>query len=129
MICMVLLAMGQWSAFLSMQHIPLLLALIPVSSRAAAAVAVLTLRPMTTSQYSAMERGGAPVYVSAAVLAASCAIPAVLRSSFAPLAAAAGYGLAVRHGYRQFDGMSGDISGFGLVLGELCGTAVLALGR
>ena len=129
-ICMVLLAMGQWSAFLSMADIPLLpLALIPVSSRAAAAVAVLTLRPMSTSQYSAMARGGVPVYVSAAVLAAACIVPAVLWGSFAPLAAAAGYGLAIWHGYRQFDGMSGDISGFGLVLGELCGAVVLALGR
>ena len=65
---------------------------------------------------------------AAAVLAAACAVPAVLWGSFAPLAAAVGYGLAVWHGFRQFDGMSGDISGFGLVLGELCGTVVLAIG-
>lgn len=52
----------------------------------------------------------------------------MLWGSFAPLAAAVGYGLAVWHGFRQFDGMSGDISGFGLVLGELCGAAVLAIG-
>lgn len=128
-ICMVLLAMAQWSAFLSMEDVPLLpLVLIPVASRAAAAVAVLSLRPMSTSQYSAMARGGAPLYVAAAVLAAACAVPAVLWGSFAPLAAAVGYGLAVWHGFRQFDGMSGDISGFGLVLGELCGAAVLAIG-
>ena len=91
-ICMVLLAMAQWSAFLSMENVPLLpLALIPVASRAAAAVAVLW-------------------------------------GSFAPLAAAVGYGLAVWHGFRQFDGMSGDISGFGLVVAELCGAVVLAIG-
>ena len=129
-ICMVLLAMTQWSAFLSMEAAPLLpLALIPVASRASAAMAVLTLRPMRTSQYSAMERGGAPVFVAAALLAAACALPIVLWSSFAPLAAAIGYGLAVWYGFRQFEGMSGDISGFGLVLGELCGAVVLALGR
>ena len=129
-ICMVLLAMTQWSAFLSTEAAPLLpLALIPVASRASAAMAVLTLRPMSTSQYSAMERGGAPVFVAAALLAAACALPIVLWGSFAPLAAAIGYGLAVWYGFRQFDGMSGDISGFGLVLGELCGAVVLALGR
>lgn len=128
-ICMVLLAMAQWSAFLSMEDVPLLpLALIPVASRAAAALAVLSLRPMSTSQYSAMARGGAPVFVAAALLAAACAVPAVLWGSFAPLAAAVGYGLAVWHGFRQFDGMSGDISGFGLVVAELCGAAVLAIG-
>ena len=60
---------------------------------------------------------------------AACALPIVLWGSFAPLAAAIGYGLAVWYGFRQFDGMSGDISGFGLVLGELCGAVVLALGR
>lgn len=91
-------------------------------------MAVLTLRPMSTSQYSAMERGGAPVFVAAALLAAVCTLPVFLWGSLAPLAAAAGYGLAVWYGFRQFDGMSGDISGFGLVLGELCGTVVLALG-
>ena len=129
-ICMVLLTMAQWSAFLSLEDIPLLpLALLPVASRAAAAVTVLTLRPMTTSQYSAMERGGAPVYAAAALLAAACIIPAALWGNFAPLAAAAGYGLAACHGYRQFDGMSGDISGFALVIGELCGAVVLTLGR
>ena len=129
-ICMVLLAMTQWSAFLSTEAAPLLpLALIPVASRASAAMAVLTLRPMRTSQYSAMERGGAPVFVAAALLAAACALPIVLWGSFAPLAAAIGYGLAVWYGFRQFEGMSGDISGFGLVLGELCGAVVLALGR
>lgn len=128
-ICMVLLAMAQWSAFLSLEDIPLLpLALLPVASRASAAMAVLTLRPMSTSQYSAMERGGAPVFVAAALLAAVCALPVFLWGSLAPLAAAVGYGLAVWYGFRQFDGMSGDISGFGLVLGELCGTVVLALG-
>ena len=84
---------------------------------------------MRTSQYSAMERGGAPVFVAAALLAAACALPIVLWSTFAPLAAAIGYGLAVWYGFRQFEGMSGDISGFGLVLGELCGAVVLALGR
>ena len=121
--------MAQWSAFLSVENVPLLpLALVPVASRAAAAVAVLTLRPMSTSQYSAMVRGGAPLYVAAAVLAAACAVPAVLWGSFAPLAAAVGYGLAVWHGFRQFDGMSGDISGFGLVVAELCGAVVLAIG-
>ena len=73
--------------------------------------------------------GGAPVFVAAALLAAACALPIVLWGSFAPLAAAIGYGLAVWYGFRQFEGMSGDISGFGLVLGELCGAVVLALGR
>ena len=129
-ICMVLLAMTQWSAFLSMETAPLLpLALIPVASRAAAAVAVLTLQPMRTSQYSAMTRGGAPVVFAAIVLAAVCGLSVLLWDSFAPLAAAVCYWLAAWYAFRQLDGMSGDVSGFALTIAELGGAAVLVLWR
>ena len=129
-ICMVLLAMAQWSAFLSVENVPLLpLALVPVASRAAAAVAVLTLRPMSTSQYSAMTRGGAPVVFAAIVLAAVCGLSVLLWDSFAPLAAAVCYWLAAWYAFRQLDGMSGDVSGFALTIAELGGAAVLVLWR
>ena len=127
-ICMVLLAMTQWSAFLSTEAAPLLpLALIPVASRASAAMAVLTLRPMSTSQYSAMTRGGAPVVFAAIVLAAVCGLSVLLWDSFAPLAAAVCYWLAAWYSFRQLDGMSGDVSGFALTIAELGGAAVLVL--
>ena len=130
-ICMVLLAMAQWSAFLSMEAAPLLpLALIPVASRASAAMAVLTLRPMTTSQYAAMTGRKTPYAVFAAlVMAAAIIVPLALWGSFAPLAAAVGYWLAVWYADRQLGGMSGDVSGFALTLGELWGLAVLTLVR
>ncbi len=129
-ICLVLLALCQWAAFLSAESIPLWpLALVPVASRACAALAVLTLRPIAVSQYSAMERGGAPVVFAALVLTGVCALSAILWGSFAPLAAAAGYALAVWYADRQLGGMSGDVSGFALTLGELCGAAALVLWR
>lgn len=129
-ICLVLLVLCQWSLFLSAESVRLWpLALLPVTSRACAALAVLTLRPMATSQYSAMPRGGAPVVFAAAVLAASCAVPALLWGSFASLTAAAVYGLAVWYGFRQLGGMSGDVSGFALTVAELCGAAALLLWR
>ena len=56
-------------------------------------------------------------------------LPIGISFSFGPLAAAAGYVLAAAYGYRQLDGMSGDISGFALTLGELAGVTVWALGR
>ena len=105
------------------------LVLVPVSCRACAALAVLTLRPIAVSQYSAMERGGAPVVFAALVLTGVCALSAILWGSFAPLAAAAGYALAVWYADRQLGGMSGDVSGFALTLGELCGAAALVLWR
>ena len=129
-ICMVLLALGQWSVFLSAEGIALWpLALVPVASRACAALAVLTLRPMTTSQYSAMERGGAPVVFAALILAAACITTALVWGSFAPLAAAAVYALAAWYGVKQLGGMSGDVSGFALTLAELGGAATLVLWR
>ena len=67
------------------------------------------------------------------VASRACAsiVPPVLcgAAGLAPLAAAAGYCLAAWRGFQQLDGMSGDISGFGLTLGELAGAAVLCLVR
>ena len=128
---MVLLACGQWSVAMANPTVPLLpLLLIPVASRACAALAVLTLRPMESSQYAAMTGKKAPYTAFAAlVLAASVMVPLAVWGSFAPLAAAAGYGAALWYAYRQLGGMSGDVSGFALTLGELCGRAVLTLVR
>lgn len=127
---MVLLALGQWSAFLSMEDVSLwTLAFLPVVSRACASLAVLTLRPLHTSQYSAMERRGAEVTVSALVLLAVVIAAAVSACiSLAPLVTAAAYWLAAWYGYRQLDGMSGDVSGFALTIAELCGAITLAIG-
>ena len=127
-ICMVLLALGQWSVFLSAEGIALWpLALVPVG---------LTdhrdgLYPLRkyTRQYSAMERGGAPVVFAALVLAAACITAALVWDSFAPLAAAAVYALAAWYGVKQLGGMSGDVSGFALTLAELGGAAALVLWR
>ena len=129
-ICLMLLTLCQWAVFLSVEALPLWpLTLIPAASRACAALAVLTLRPMSTSQYSAMTRGGAPVVFAAIVLAAVCGLSVLLWDSFAPLAAAVCYWLAAWYAFRQLDGMSGDVSGFALTIAELGGAAVLVLWR
>lgn len=69
---------------------------------------------------------GAALWV---LLALSVGLPLWLDGSFGPLAAAAGYGLAVWYGFRNLDGMSGDISGFALTIGELCGCGAAILWR
>lgn len=126
-ICMVLLALAQWSVFLQEKNpawLPLLL--IPAATRACAGLAVMHLRPMGTSQYAAMRRGGADLTAVLWIfLALAVGLPIWLAGSFAPLAAAVGYGLAAWYGLRQLDGMSGDISGFALTVGELVGAATL----
>lgn len=130
-ICMVLLALTQWSLFCSSGggHWSGLLC-IPAVSRACAALAVRALRPMGSSQYAAMKEKSAAVTVVLAVLTAlGIGLPAALGGSFAPLATAAGYWLAVWYADRQLGGMSGDVSGFALTLGELAGVAVRTLWR
>ena len=110
---MVLLACGQWSAAMANPAVPL-----------------LPLPPMESSQYAAMTGKKAPYTAFAAlVLAAAVTVPLAVWGSFAPLAAAVGYGAALWYACRQLGGMSGDVSGFALTLGELCGLAVLTLVR
>ena len=107
------------------------LGLIPVSTRACAALAVSLLRPMSTSQYSGMGERKRPLLLLPPILflAAACVIPAVLTGlhGLAPLAAAAGYWLFALFGFKSLDGMNGDISGYALTLGEAVGIAVLML--
>lgn len=106
------------------------LALIPVSTRACAGVAVLGLKPMSTSQYS-RKRDKRLIIPLCVMLAAAIALPIVFMrlSGLAPAAAAAGYWLFCLYGKRQLGGMNGDISGFALTLGECVGIIVLVFVR
>ena len=74
-ICLVLLALGQWSLFLSAESIVWqALLLIPAAARACAGLAVLGLRPMDTSQYAAMgaSRGGYLAALAVLLVLALC---------------------------------------------------------
>lgn len=129
-----LLFLTQWSLFLSAGRVALMpLAMIPVATRACAGLAVVSLRPMGTSQYATLDRRGRAGRQAALLALALVAVGLPLirldGPGCAPLAAAAGYGLAAWYGFRQLDGMSGDISGFALTLGELAGVAILTLTR
>lgn len=131
-ICLALLLMAQWSLFWDCSPLPLFsLAMIPVAVRCGAGIAVLTLKPMGSSQYAHMDRkkNGGKLLFLALVLVASTVLPPVFQGirGLAPLIAAAVYGLAVWGADRNLGGMSGDISGFGLCLGELAGIAALTL--
>ena len=132
-ICLVLLAMGQWCLFFSAETVKLLpLALLPVTCRACAGIAVLSLRPMRTSQYASVQKAGLGTQCWLwLALAVSAALPPILCgwTGLSGLAACAVYWLAAWYGYRQLDGMSGDISGFALCLGECAGIAVLCFVR
>ena len=67
------------------------------------------------------------LYVFIAIFAAGSYLLCGVAGVISMAAAAAGYWLSVLWGYRDLSGMSGDISGFGLVVGELCGSAAMVL--
>ena len=108
------------------------LTLIPVVSRCMAGLCVTLLRPLTTSEYSGAYRKGVKkshVAVFAVIMALSCGAGFVFlgKYGFAAVAVIAGYLWNLQKAFRSLGGMSGDISGYALTFGELCGIAVYAL--
>lgn len=108
------------------------LLLIPVVSRTVAAICVTVLRPISVSEYAGAYRKGvrvSHVVFLSFILAAAVALGFLFlgRYGFASVAVIAGYLLCLLRGFRSLDGMSGDISGYALTFGELCGIAVFAL--
>lgn len=133
-IAAVLLVMAQFALFSSAKPTAnrFTLILIPVVSRCVAGLCVTVLRPMTTSEYAGAYRKGirkSHVVVLALMLAAAVALGFVLLGwyGFAAVAVIVGYLLCLIRGFRSLGGMSGDISGYALTFGELCGVAVYAL--
>lgn len=105
------------------------LVLIPVVSRCCAALAVMHLPPMTTSQYRRTVCPRRYRAVLWAVLLVCTGLSGFLWRPMilVPLAVLGGFSLALRRAYRSLGGMNGDIAGFSLTVGEFCGLFVLAL--
>ena len=107
-----------------------ILLLIPMVSRCCSGLAVAALPAMETSQYAGdadRNSGHIVVYVILIVLAIVAAFILTGRYGFAVLGCMAGYGLSLRRAYKSLQGMNGDISGYALTIGEMCGLIVLAL--
>ena len=106
-----------------------ILMFVPVVSRCGSALAVTLLKPMSTSQYAAQNINRNHAVVLAFMLIAALAGGFALcgKCGFALLGGVAGYGLALRKGYKSLEGMNGDISGYALTISELCALAVMVL--
>lgn len=128
---LVLLVVAQFALFSSAPETAnsLILLFVPAVSRCCSASAVTGLKPMSTSQYANREKQTSHLIVTALLLCVFVAAGFLLcgKYGFALLGCLAGYGLALRRGYRSLEGMNGDISGYALTLGELCAVAVYAL--
>ena len=131
-ISMVLLGLASYAAasvrMLELNDL-LPLALIPVASRASAGIAVMLLKPMPGSQYSAMKLNKLLVIPIAVFAMASVTVPIVLfgLGGIAPAAVTLGYWVFALFAISQLGGMSGDVSGYALTISELIGLLVLML--
>ncbi len=128
-----LIVMIQFAAFASFHEGTRLLALIfiPIASRAVAGLAVTLLRPISTSEYAGAYRKGikkSHIIWFAAVMLATAVLGFLILGIGGLVVPAVylGYGLALHRAFKSLDGMSGDISGYALTIGELCGIVVLA---
>lgn len=128
----VILLLSQFVCFASMSEAVdhRVFIFIPAVSRCCSALAVTALKPMSTSQYAAQEKPKSHVVVLLAMLAVFLLGGFLLcgKTAMALLGVLIGYGFALRRGYRSLEGMNGDIAGYALSIGELCGAAVIALG-
>ena len=130
-IAIVMLILAQFAFFASAKQEAdiLVLLLIPAVSRCGSALAVSGLRSMSTSQYSGQEKPKAHLLMIGGMLAVLLALGFLVcgKYGFALLGCMAGYGLALRRGYKSLQGMNGDIAGYALTIGEMCAVAVYAL--
>jgi adenosylcobinamide-GDP ribazoletransferase len=110
----------------------LLLLFLPLASRCPSALAVMSLEPMGTSGYAGdFRRGVTPAHRAAVcvMLVLALALPPILwgLGGLCTAGAALGALLCILHGRKQLGGMSGDISGLAVTVGEFCGLLLLAL--
>ena len=110
-----------------------LIAIIPVLSRCCAALSILRLKILAQSSYanSFRQNTGAPhiafIVITAAAGVAFSFFFAGLRGLAVSAAVMAGFAAAMAFAYKDLKGVSGDLAGFALVTGELCGLAAMAV--
>ena len=109
------------------------LILICTAVRACSAIGVSVMRPMGHSEYAGSfqkDISKANVFSLAAILAVSNALAFLIfgfEGLISVLTACIGYTFTAYYAYHDLDGFSGDVTGFGHTLGELCGVLALTL--
>lgn len=103
------------------------LLLIPVVSRCCSALAVTILSPMDTSQYAGQKKSSGRVATILIMLVAAVSAGFVFWGlwGFVFVGELAGYGLALRKGYKALQGINGDICGYALTISELAALFVM----
>ena len=94
------------------------------------AFCVTALRPIGHSQYTALNRSAATPIAAGVMLLLTLVVGGIWISARAAVclsAVAAGYALAMAAAVRALKGVSGDLAGYSLCVGELCGLIALAI--
>lgn len=126
----ILLLLAQFALFTAGNNSePWILILIPAVSRLCSVLAISLLRPMSTSQYAGQTASKKRITLLFIVMILFLLAGFFFcgRYGLALIGCLAGYGMSLRRGYRSLEGMNGDISGYALTIGELCGVAVWVL--
>ncbi|MBP5167524.1 MAG: adenosylcobinamide-GDP ribazoletransferase [Oscillospiraceae bacterium] len=130
-ICLVLLCLCNVSLFSAWDgRRALALLFIPAAVRCCSSMAVINFKPISHSSYGKNFADGVrPVHtlIPAFTLVASWLLCLFIGGSFAAPAASAAAFAAILHCRRQLGGMSGDISGFAITVGETAGLLILTL--
>ncbi|MCL1993793.1 MAG: adenosylcobinamide-GDP ribazoletransferase [Spirochaetes bacterium] len=135
-IALVILAIMQFAALYAIvdgEKNLAMLAFIAVISRCCSSLALFCLKIMPQSGFAAMLRQNTKTMhkIFVIMLAVSAGTAAFLYAGLHALAVLlcviAGFAGALACSYREFKGVSGDLTGHSLVLGELCGLIALAV--
>ncbi len=102
------------------------LALVPVITRSCSSIAVQTLKMIGHSKYADLEKKTFCIAFPAVILGLAIAVSAFngIGAFICAISALIGWSIACFRGYKQLAGMSGDISGYSITVGEIF--AVLA---
>ena len=104
------------------------LVLIPAASRCLSAFCVSAIRPIGHSEYAAMERMSFVPLSAAAMLVLTILAGLLWCGTALPLFfTVLGYCAAMFFAVRTMKGVSGDLAGYSLCIGELAGVAALAI--
>ena len=113
---------------IALRTVTVCLMLIPVVSRCCSGLALSVLPVMDSSQYAG-DRGkfNAAVFVVLMIVSVIAAFVLADKYGFAVLGCIAGYFLALLRAFRSLQGANGDVAGYALTIGEMCGLIVMAL--
>lgn len=128
-ISLALLAMFQFAASMDLKSVTGL-PLLPVLSRCASSLCALNLHPLGHSEYAGMANSRRLCLIPVCICALAMAALILLRGwrgLLVGVAELAGYAAAMGIACHSLGGFSGDLAGYALTIGELCGLLAMAL--